>query len=88
MRIARTALDGVPLRPASTGGLARGVAEILCHLGGVLPLGPGDVVLTRAPGEYGPLRPGGRADATVTGIGTLTTPVATATTPARAGGPR
>ncbi|GAA0441226.1 fumarylacetoacetate hydrolase family protein [Streptomyces olivaceiscleroticus] len=87
------ALDGVPLRPASTSGLARGVAEILCHLGGVLPLGPGDVVLTGAPGEYGPLRPGGRADATVTGtlttpVATATAPVATATTPARAGGPR
>ncbi|MEU6117534.1 fumarylacetoacetate hydrolase family protein [Streptomyces sp. NPDC047117] len=75
------ALDGVPLRPASTGGLARSIAEILCYVGELLPLGPGDVVLTGAPGEYGPLVPGGRADATVAGIGTLTTPV-------RAGGPR
>ncbi|MER7398385.1 fumarylacetoacetate hydrolase family protein [Streptomyces sp. NPDC000151] len=75
------AIDGVPLRPAPTRELARGVAEILCYLGGFLPLGPGDVILTGAPGEYGPLRPGGRADATVAGIGTLTTPVHT-------GGPR
>ncbi|WP_051871581.1 fumarylacetoacetate hydrolase family protein [Streptomyces sclerotialus] len=82
------ALDGVPLRPASTRELARGVAEILCYLGGFLPLGPGDVVLTGAPGEYGPIGPGGRADATVAGIGTLTTPLGTPTTHVRAGGPR
>ncbi|MBZ4019300.1 fumarylacetoacetate hydrolase family protein [Streptomyces purpurogeneiscleroticus] len=80
------ALDGVPLRPASTRELARGVAEILCYLGGFLPLGPGDVILTGAPGEYGPLRPGGHAAATITGIGTLTTPVPAGPVPA--GGPR
>ncbi|QNS07818.1 fumarylacetoacetate hydrolase family protein [Streptomyces xanthii] len=68
-------LDGVPLPPASTRRLARGIAEILCHLGDYLPLGPGDVVLTGAPGAYGPLRPGGEVSASVAGIGTLTNPV-------------
>lgn len=77
----RLAVDGVPLRPASTAGLARSVAELLCHLGEFLPLGPGDVVLTGAPGEFGPIRVGGRTEATVDGIGTLTNPVTRARTP-------
>ncbi|MBD0421653.1 fumarylacetoacetate hydrolase family protein [Streptomyces sp. TRM S81-3] len=68
-------IDGRPLRPASTAHLARGVTEILCHLAAHLPLGAGDVVLTGAPGEYGPLRPGGRVEATVTEIGSLANPV-------------
>jgi 2-keto-4-pentenoate hydratase/2-oxohepta-3-ene-1,7-dioic acid hydratase in catechol pathway len=71
----RLSLDGRELPPASTAGLARNVTEILLHLGGYLPLGPGDVVLTGAPGAVGPLRPGGRVEATVAGVGTLGNPV-------------
>lgn len=69
-------VDGAPGRPASTANLARGIAEILCHLAGYLPLGPGDVVLTGAPGRPLALRPGGRAEVSAGAIGTLANPVA------------
>ncbi|MEU6578415.1 fumarylacetoacetate hydrolase family protein [Streptomyces sp. NPDC046805] len=71
----RLSIDGVELSPGSTAHLARGVAEILCHLAGYLPLGPGDVVLTGAPGETGPLRAGGSVSASAPAIGTLANPV-------------
>lgn len=78
----RLTLDGRRLRGASTAHLARSVAEVLVYLGGFLPLGPGDVVLTGAPGETAELHPGGVAEAEVAGLGTLTNPV-TAASPVR-----
>ncbi|XIE81589.1 fumarylacetoacetate hydrolase family protein [Streptomyces sp. SBR177] len=71
----RLTLDGTPLRAASTANLARTVTEVLCHLASYLPLGPGDVVLTGAPGEFGPLRPGGHVEAAIPAIGVLANPV-------------
>ncbi len=61
---------------AGTAQLARGISEILCHLAGYLPLGPGDVVLTGAPGRPLPLSPGGRAEIAADAIGFLANPVA------------
>jgi 2-keto-4-pentenoate hydratase/2-oxohepta-3-ene-1,7-dioic acid hydratase in catechol pathway len=61
---------------ASTAELARGVAEVLLHLAGYLPLGPGDVVLTGAPGRPLPLAPGSRVEIAADAIGTLAHPVA------------
>jgi 2-keto-4-pentenoate hydratase/2-oxohepta-3-ene-1,7-dioic acid hydratase in catechol pathway len=66
---------------AGTARLARGVAEILTHLAGYLPLGPGDVVLTGAPGTPLPLRPGARVEISADPIGTLAHPVARACPP-------
>ena len=40
-----------------------------------MTLGPGDVVLTGAPGEYGPIAPGDDVSVTIDGIGTLSNPV-------------
>lgn len=71
-------VGGRRLRDASVAGLARSVTEILLHLGGHLPLGPGDVVLTGAPGECGELRPGEVVEAAVAGVGTLANPVVAA----------
>ena len=65
----------------STAHLARGVAEVLLHLAGYLPLGPGDVVLTGAPGPPLPLRPGCRVRISSDPIGTLAHRVARARQP-------
>ena len=41
----------------------------------LLTLGPGDVVLTGAPGECARIRPGDTVEITVAGLGTLANPV-------------
>ncbi|OIJ25279.1 fumarylacetoacetate hydrolase family protein [Nocardioides luteus] len=61
--------------PAGTDRLARGVAEVVAWVSGFLPLGPGDVILTGAPGASLPIRPGQQVTARVDGIGELVNPV-------------
>ncbi|WP_328528052.1 fumarylacetoacetate hydrolase family protein [Nocardioides sp. NBC_00368] len=61
--------------PADTGQLARTVAEVVAWVSGFLPLGPGDVILTGAPGASLPIRPGQQVTASVAGIGELINPV-------------
>ena len=61
--------------PAGTDRLARGVAEVVAWVSGFLPLGPGDVILTGAPGASLPIRPGQQVTARVDGIGELVSPV-------------
>ncbi|SDY11778.1 2-keto-4-pentenoate hydratase/2-oxohepta-3-ene-1,7-dioic acid hydratase (catechol pathway) [Modestobacter sp. DSM 44400] len=68
-------LNGRALRPASTQALARGVVEVLVYLTSFMTLGPGDVVLTGAPGEYTPISPGDTVDIAASGIGRLVNPV-------------
>lgn len=70
-------INGVALRPASTTDLARGVVEVLVYLTSFLTLRPGDVVLTGAPGECGPVHPGDSVQITIDAIGTITNPVVT-----------
>ncbi len=60
---------------AGTDRLARGVAEVVAWVSGFLPLGPGDVILTGAPGASLPIRPGQQVTARVEGIGALVSPV-------------
>ncbi len=64
-------VDGVDVRGASTADLARSVVECLVYVTSVLTLYPGDVLLTGAPGQTAPIRPGAQVAATVAGIGTL-----------------
>lgn len=70
-------INAVPLRPASTTDIARGVGEILVYLTSLLTLRPGDVILTGAPGQCGPVRPGDSVEVTIEGLGTITNPVVT-----------
>ncbi|GAB2463443.1 fumarylacetoacetate hydrolase family protein [Xylanimonas ulmi] len=67
-------VDGVTQARSSTAGLAWNVAEQLVYLTQHLTLGPGDVVLTGAPGTTAAARPGQRARVSIAGIGTLENP--------------
>lgn len=69
------AVDGVPAESASTTHLARSVAEVVAWVSSFLPLGPGDVILTGAPGASLPIRPGQHVRASVADIGELGNPV-------------
>jgi len=60
---------------ASTAQLAWNITEQLVYLTGYLALGPGDIVLTGAPGTFHPAKPGDQSDITLGGIGTLSNPV-------------
>ena len=70
--------NGHALRAASTRDLARDVVEVLVYVTSFLTLGPGDVVLTGAPGECARIVPGDDVAITVAGLGTLTNPVVAA----------
>ncbi|NGN92445.1 fumarylacetoacetate hydrolase family protein [Nocardioides sp. KC13] len=69
------AVDDEVAPAADTGQLARGVAEVVAWVSGFLPLGPGDVILTGAPGASLEIRPGQQVTASVAGIGELVNPV-------------
>jgi len=86
--VVQVTINGRELAAASTSNLARNVVEILVHVTSFLTLGPGDVVLTGAPGEYGEIRPGDEVSVTIEGLGTLTNPVLARTVAPRARDPR
>jgi 2-keto-4-pentenoate hydratase/2-oxohepta-3-ene-1,7-dioic acid hydratase in catechol pathway len=71
-------IDGRTAASSSTAGLAYDVVEILVYLTAHLELGPGDVVLTGAPGTSVAISPGMDVGATVAGIGELRNPVVAA----------
>ena len=68
-------VDATVAAPADTSRLARTVAEVVAWVSGFLPLGPGDVILTGAPGASLPIGPGQQVTARVDGIGELVNPV-------------
>jgi 2-keto-4-pentenoate hydratase/2-oxohepta-3-ene-1,7-dioic acid hydratase in catechol pathway len=68
-------IDERELAVASTAGLARNVTEILAYVTSFMTLGPGDVILTGAPGEVADIRPGDLVTVHSPDIGELTNPV-------------
>jgi 2-keto-4-pentenoate hydratase/2-oxohepta-3-ene-1,7-dioic acid hydratase in catechol pathway len=60
---------------ATTAALAWNITEQLVYLTSYLSLGPGDVVLTGAPGTFTPVKPGDHAQIEIGGIGALSNPV-------------
>jgi 2-keto-4-pentenoate hydratase/2-oxohepta-3-ene-1,7-dioic acid hydratase in catechol pathway len=68
-------INGETVAQASTAQLAWNITEQLVYLTGYLALGPGDIVLTGAPGTFHPAKPGDQSDITLGGIGTLSNPV-------------
>lgn len=58
-----------------TSQLAWNITEQLVYLTRYLTLGPGDVVLTGAPGTFAPVKPEDVAEVSLAGLGTLANPV-------------
>ena len=68
-------VGGELVATAGTARLAWNITEQLVYLTRYLTLGPGDVVLTGAPGTFAPVEPGDVAEVSLTGIGALTNPI-------------
>lgn len=68
-------VNGAEASRASTAALARDPDEILAYLARLMPLGPGDLVLTGAPGRDVPLTPGDSVSVRIDGLGELGNPV-------------
>lgn len=64
-------VNGAEASRASTAGLARDPGEILAYVARLMPLGPGDLVLTGAPGPDAELRPGDTVTVGIGGIGEI-----------------
>ncbi|MDJ0333854.1 fumarylacetoacetate hydrolase family protein [Salinibacterium sp. G-O1] len=60
----------------STSDLSYGVVELIVYLTSIMTLGPGDVVLTGAPGTMTPISDGDEVSIALDGLGVLTNPVA------------
>lgn len=76
-------IGGRALPVGSTALLARDVSEVLAYLTSFLTLHAGDVVLTGAPGTYGPVAAGETVTISAPGLGVLTNPVVAAPTAPR-----
>jgi 2-keto-4-pentenoate hydratase/2-oxohepta-3-ene-1,7-dioic acid hydratase in catechol pathway len=68
-------VNGADRAAASTGQLAWNVTEQLVYLTSYLSLGPGDIVLTGAPGTFAAVKPGDHGEITLDGIGVLSNPI-------------
>jgi 2-keto-4-pentenoate hydratase/2-oxohepta-3-ene-1,7-dioic acid hydratase in catechol pathway len=68
-------IQGVMTARSATSKLAWSIDEQLVYLSSHLELGPGDVLLTGAPGTSGPVRPGDDVEIVIEGIGSLRNPV-------------
>jgi 2-keto-4-pentenoate hydratase/2-oxohepta-3-ene-1,7-dioic acid hydratase in catechol pathway len=68
-------INGKELRVGSTSDLARSVVDVLVYVTSFMTLGCGDVILTGAPGEYGPIHPGDQVVVSSPGLGRLVSAV-------------
>lgn len=71
-------LDGQPRVTGTTADLAWNPYEVVEYLSSHLTLGPGDIVLTGAPGTAFAIRPGDSCSCTVSSVGPLENPVVAA----------
>jgi 2-keto-4-pentenoate hydratase/2-oxohepta-3-ene-1,7-dioic acid hydratase in catechol pathway len=60
--------------------MAFAIPELLAYISGVMTLEPGDLLLTGTPAGVGLLEPGDLVEVEVEGVGTVSNPVASATT--------
>lgn len=67
-------LDGLVVAESSTSQLAWDIVEQLVYLSSIMELGPGDVVLTGAPGTTVRVRPGQSCRIRIEGLGELVNP--------------
>lgn len=71
----QVSVDGRVVAMGGCDGLARNAVEVLCYVTSHLTLGPGDVLLTGAPGTAWPIHTGEVMEITIDGIGTLHNPI-------------
>jgi 2-keto-4-pentenoate hydratase/2-oxohepta-3-ene-1,7-dioic acid hydratase in catechol pathway len=72
----RCEVNGQERQRASTDSMLWPVPELLAHITASVTLEPGDVVLTGTPAGVGPVQVGDEVTVDITGVGTLTNPVA------------
>ncbi|MGW8816240.1 fumarylacetoacetate hydrolase family protein [Gordonia terrae] len=73
-----TRVNGVVRQRTSTKDLIFGVRELVAYTSSVMTLWPGDVILTGTPAGVGPVAEGDTIEVEITGIGTLTVGVTSA----------
>jgi len=71
-----TRVNGDVRQQAPLSDMIHSVADIIAYASAVFTLLPGDIILTGTPAGVGPIVSGDRVDVEVTGIGTLSNPVA------------
>lgn len=81
----RLALNGELRQEATLGQLIVDVPELVAMASAVVPLQPGDVILTGTPAGVGPLADGDRVEVRITGLPPLTLDVTTRTSPTETG---
>jgi 5-carboxymethyl-2-hydroxymuconate isomerase len=64
-------INGEVRQQGSTGLMIQSVAAIISHMSAIFTLEPGDVILTGTPAGVGPVQPGDRLMARVTGVASL-----------------
>lgn len=69
-------VNGVIRQDGSTAMMIHTVTAIISHMSSIFTLEPGDVILTGTPAGVGPLQPGDRVTAEITGVGSLHVTVA------------
>jgi len=72
----RTTLDGEVKQEGTTADMVHGIAEIVAFISDFTTLLPGDVILSGTPQGVGPMQVGQKVSVTISGIGTLTNPIA------------
>jgi 2-keto-4-pentenoate hydratase/2-oxohepta-3-ene-1,7-dioic acid hydratase in catechol pathway len=73
-----TTVNGEVKQSAPLTDMVHGIGAIVAHASSVFTLLPGDVILTGTPAGVGPIVAGDVVEVTVSGIGTLSNPVAAA----------
>ncbi|HEX5414115.1 MAG TPA: fumarylacetoacetate hydrolase family protein [Chloroflexota bacterium] len=70
-----TRVSGEVRQSASTSQLYYDAARLVSYISSIMTLYPGDVILTGTPQGFGPLRVGDTVEVSVSGVGTLRSPV-------------
>lgn len=73
-----TTVNGEVKQSAPLTDMVHGVADIVAYASSVFTLLPGDIILTGTPAGVGPIVAGDVVDVTISGIGSLSNPVAAA----------
>ncbi|MFF3503386.1 fumarylacetoacetate hydrolase family protein [Streptomyces sp. NPDC003247] len=80
--VLRTTVNGITVQEHAVDDLLFGPAHLIAYISAMVPLRPGDLILTGTPGGVGRartprwyLKAGDRVEVTVDGIGTVSTPI-------------